>query len=304
MSMTHRNHTTVHSSAFILSLFLAVAACAPSQKYVTLSDGTKAPAAPTYLSARDMGAKGKNSFGVPEANFAFYPEKYEAGKKDVVGRDMAEAKEYFDAMKNLGRVSGEFQFMPSSAPAWDHSYVDPPSIRHDCFSVERLFVVPWGGEEAAAIVAGGRPKVKMYVNPAGQWLLWSGESKIATLYDMSGRVLRVSRSEGSFEELMAFAGLDSGGRDIQTEFRRGDLTTKLESRGWNGWAAPPFMSLVQKRNDQTICKIYLPPQVPSGWSCSEEEYPCWAGGVIDGTGALLWTLFTAAGIEAYRYQTK
>lgn len=78
-------------ATILLPLALSLASCA-GPRVVTLPDGSKLPAAPTYLSAKQMEQKGSNSYGVPAASFAFYPENYKGTEENLYGTKKTRSK--------------------------------------------------------------------------------------------------------------------------------------------------------------------------------------------------------------------
>lgn len=91
-------------------------------------------------------------------------------------------------MKELGKFN---RFKPGTAPAWDDSYNDPPSIRHDCFTVERLFVVPWGsGEGEVGRLTGDAKTIyepELYVGADGGIGLLTEVDQTIKVFDVQGK---------------------------------------------------------------------------------------------------------------------
>jgi hypothetical protein len=77
-------------------------------------------------------------------------------KKNAAGRTK---EEHFEYVKKLLTARGEnipshIPYCIENAPQWDRSCGDPPTITHDCFIPERLFVIPWGSGEGEVGIAG------------------------------------------------------------------------------------------------------------------------------------------------------
>lgn len=294
-----------HLASFIFVNALLLSACA-SPRLVTLADGTKVPAHPTYLSAKDMAARGKNPYGVPETSFAFYPEKWEPGEKNEAGRSKEEHLEYAGALlKARGERADYIPFCPGGVPSWDRSCGDPPHIRHDCFSVERLFVVPWGsGEgEVGLMDKGADPK--------------TGWRWIPSVKSVGGLGSNIEVTDHVTERILIFSwnGRYLGERRaVGDEYKRRDCDPRyggqLTPQGYGMSVTNERVNVYQPGDAlKSVCKVYLP-QASTTKSDERSGDPTkyffgeqYAWALTDCTG-FTYQVPTQEGVEIYFYRAR
>lgn len=300
----------------VLSLALLVVGCAGPQR-VTLADGRKVSAAPSYVSAAEMKERGKNSFGVPASSFVFYPERYEPGKTNATGN----TREEFEAFKTAAIAEGRpvvcYGFTPSKTPAWDSSFCDSPAIRHDCFSMERLFLVPWGSSEQEI---GKAPGSEIILFPstsfsrAGNIAIWDRARERILVYDQAGQRIAVqenAKSEPGFDwDINADNGFSkhegeleflatNGGRDLGAQGFVDEINGTFVSHN-----PGEMISVVDLRAGKVICRVYFPDQVEYGLSGKGMFDDPRANflPVLYPEGYVLFPHYTEAGLEILRYR--
>ncbi len=302
--------------SFLLALSTLLTLSCAQERMITLPDGRKLKPSPTYLSPSEMAAKGKNSFGVPETSFAFYPEAYKLAPMDVGNKTRAEWDQYVVDLDKAGQNVPCKGFAAANTPQWDKSNCDPPAISHDCFSVERLFVVPWGSGGTAI---GKKPGGEIIYFPAvgysrsGKIIVWDRPRHRNLVFDQAGTCMEIIPNINSepvaewdvYESKELDAHLDKlnfllAGNDLGKQ-----LHGNFETGEFVSWSDGKLVR-ADISKPKGICRVYLPYQVDLEVSAMGvfAEGPVPLLPAMYPEGYLIYPRCVKEGLEILRYSKK
>lgn len=279
--------------------------CAGPQM-VTLANGRKVPAAPSYVSAAEMKGRGKNSFGVPESSYIYYPRDFKPSKFDLQGHTA-------DDWAAHTQATG-IRFRPSNMPSWDHSNADPLDIEHDCFLIEKLFVVPWGLGEDEVGRSLGDDKIKFPAigyTRAGEILVWDQPRLRQLVFNQKGEVVRIvgnaSSCPGLDWDINEIGGWSGNLDELNFLVASGDIGQQSQifdsQNFYVGWREGKLIS-ADIRKQKVTCRVYLPFQITDALAQQGDFGDGLIQPVLYPEGYLIFPRFTASGLEIYRYSRR